>query len=952
MPSIFESVVRADDLLYCQFELVNLAVGSSAAGVPQLKRVAAGPAHIIVRLPPQSLAEQDTRGGSSVPSLPYQAGLSGPSRLTFRVPDSVNAIDYRLDALLAFLQSADLETADALTGLTTAIECPDRLLLVPQPSTRLAHRTAPFTSQSTAVTELWHSMLHDPAGGDALQLRPIPNPSDGGDRSFTTPLAKADRDAIIAHSRQDANPNVVASQLFRLTALGATMQLKGDWAPSSTITLAAWEQRAELGRDQHVRTVDQGYLFPFGHRAAVAKVTDRQLMSHSSGLRTAELVQTLFLTVIEPERSYENLAAYPAKGREMPFVRARIVSAPQQISDPAAPIAVDLLLFDRAGSHIDSHATVFFVAAGATANVASLAALRDRYQTMSVLPLGGQRVVMADDGSGGDTSLNVDSVNLGVKLSADLAGQTVPPFLPYMRTADARIPALEQMVGTVDPTPAAHRKANRIVFHDTYLRSGFPPGDTKGVFAKFAPIAGLAIPADRAGGLAAPKFPGIDGLSRFMGPVASVDGFVNGSTLDPTTLIGDAKLLGVIPLNKVIAAVTDGTDPFQANAARGLFDSVDNMTGFLARPVMTTVTTGSGAETRFVWKPRLAADSLPLPLLKSGAIDLILKGRITAGTRSPSSPAAFAVQGRLRNFALSLLGLVTVKFNSVQFASRSGSKVDVKLDIADVEFQGMLTFVDKLRELLPTKSLLGLPQVQTAPDGVTVRYAIPVPSVPLGAMNIENLTVSSSVSLPFVEGKSAIVQFALSQRDNPFQINISIFGGTGFFSLQAMTSNKLAVEAALEFGGVAELDLVVVRGGVHLLAGVYLSMTSSGGVLIEGHLRFGGYVDVLGLISVSIEFFLALTYNGRSLAGTGRLTVGVKLLFHSESFSFEVHREISAFGAAPAGSASTIEAAHPHAMAAHTASLAITAPLASLSTATRTSAMTSAQWESYCRAFA
>ena len=104
------------------------------------------------------------------------------------------------------------------------------------------------------------------------------------------------------------------------------------------------------------------------------------------------------------------------------------------------------------------------------------------------------------------------------------------------------------------------------------------------------------------------------------------------------------------------------------------------------------------------------------------------------------------------------------------------------------------------------------------------------------------------MSLPFVEGKPASVQFALSQRDNPFQINVSIFGGTGYFSLTALTSatHNLAVEAALEFGGVAELDLVVVKGGVHLLVGVYLSMSSDSGLVIEGHLRFGGYVDVLG----------------------------------------------------------------------------------------------------------
>jgi hypothetical protein len=40
-----------------------------------------------------------------------QAGPSGPSRLTFRIPETVTTVDYRLEAVLALLASADLMTA-------------------------------------------------------------------------------------------------------------------------------------------------------------------------------------------------------------------------------------------------------------------------------------------------------------------------------------------------------------------------------------------------------------------------------------------------------------------------------------------------------------------------------------------------------------------------------------------------------------------------------------------------------------------------------------------------------------------------------------------------------------------------------------------------------------------------------------------------------------------------
>ena len=194
---------------------------------------------------------------------------------------------------------------------------------------------------------------------------------------------------------------------------------------------------------------------------------------------------------------------------------------------------------------------------------------------------------------------------------------------------------------------------------------GFPPGDAKGVFAKFAQLPILAIPAERAGGLAAPKFAGVDGLSRLTGPVSGVDGFVDGHPLTAEQLVGNTKLLGLIELKDVIAAVTDGADPFPVAQAPNLFDTIDTSTAFLPRPVITTVPTASGVETRFIWKPRISdplSEGFPAILSKSSGMGLVLKGRITAGTSSPTSPPAFSVQGKLSKFALSLLDLITISF--------------------------------------------------------------------------------------------------------------------------------------------------------------------------------------------------------------------------------------------------------------------------------------------------
>jgi hypothetical protein len=247
MQRTFESALRADDLFYCQFELVNLTLGASAVGAPQLSRSAAGPAFIVMRLPPQAIAEQVAT--PSEPALPFGAGLAGPTRLTFLVPDTINAIDFRLDALLALVGGANLAIGNDLAGETTAIEWPDRLLLVPQPSSKLIHRADAVTSKSTGVTELWHTSLSDPAIGGSPRLQAIVNPSDRADQPFATALRKADRDAIVTLSAQSAD---IASSVFRLTALGATARVKSDWpsvSPTSTLSLTQWEHQSEFGRE-------------------------------------------------------------------------------------------------------------------------------------------------------------------------------------------------------------------------------------------------------------------------------------------------------------------------------------------------------------------------------------------------------------------------------------------------------------------------------------------------------------------------------------------------------------------------------------------------------------------------------------------------------------------------------------------------------------------------------
>jgi hypothetical protein len=742
-----------------------------------------------------------------------------------------------------------------------------------------------------------------------------------------------------------------------LSALGASATLKSAWPADDTDLLQGWDQDTESGRDRYVRTAEKGYCFPFGHRATLVTTTVRRFASHFPA-RVAELFQESVLLVEEEERDFSaSVQAYPAGGREMPLKRVRIMSTPQRLPDQRQPVTFPAIAQDADGKEIACDLAMLFVPAAEAADPVALRRTLELYQPHCTANLASQPILMAEDRDlQGDATLTVGAITFGVRIGSELRQPVHPAFLPVMESAQVKVPALEHLLATAPGTTLP--PSTTITLHPDYLRLGFQPGDRKRIFAKFAPVPGIEIPAERAGGLAAPRFPDIDGLSKTMGPVSGVDNYGGGGSLTAEQLVGEAQLLGMIPLKKIIGLVDQTADDFPLDQLDELYDKIDaDLSGpalFLTRPMMTTVKRGSDIETRFLWKPKLAQNSFPAPLRRGTRdTELILKGRIVKRLSSSSSSASdFQVEGKLTHFNLAFAGLMTLEFNALAFKSGAGRKLDFKIDLRDFHFAGKLTFVDEIRKLIPLKSLGGSPSIRPLPDGVVIGYGLPIPAVPLGIFNAQNIALVSSVSIPFVEGRPVAVRFALSERNNPFLISMSIFGGTGYFAVELRTDGEIRIEAAIEFGGVVALNLFVIRGGVYLLAGIYVALDTAGGVVISGYLRFGGYVDVLSLISVSIEFYIGLTYDdGRNvLFGEGRVTVSVKLIFFSKSFSFTVRKEVPGFGQAPGERRRPVSGPVSGPVVAMAAVPPRISPLARAARARP--AMNLQQWQTYCAAFA
>jgi hypothetical protein len=934
------NVLRSRDLLNLQLELINLRVDESGPR-PVLRRDGAGDAIIVLRLPAQHVAEQAAATDSSPPT-PFAARLSGPSRLAFRVTAGHSEVPLALADLLAVLETLPLELpGDPLDpAAATVVEFPDRLLLVPDAGVRL-HRRSSTPRPGALWSELWQAALQDANGRS--HFRAVANPFDRTERVPAATLTRQDRTDIVTRSTSDpAGPHVVVADAFVVSALGASARLRSNWTDGSTATtLGAWNHDARHGRDQYVRTIRDGFLFPFRHRASIETITRREIAGTPP---LAALRQREEISIREFERTYSS--------RELPFRRVQLTGQPRRVDSGTHTVyEIEATVSDAAGTSINCVLTALFVPLHEARDADVLARIdADEYaERRDLLELRGQRIVLADppDERGG-TDFTVESMTLGAKiLTPGEVGELDPLFTVVMKSARVRIPAVEQLQGVAGGTGSrAARRPVPIRLTRRYVEQGLDRADTKQVFAEIVePIAGLSIPAERAGGLASPKFPDMDGVSRLMGPVSDVRNFAGADTppIDPAALIGDTKLLGTIALKEIVDLSQASDLGFLTTQPERLFEKVVNEPDFvLRRPVISSVRTGSAIETRFVWKPKikdalsglLAQRDPPSgpadPLRPPGRMQLIVRGKMTL---APEAAAAeLVVEGLLTNFVLSLAGMVKVDFNQVRFVSRTGKKMEVTTSIAKVGFAGPLAFAEEIRKAIPIGGF-GDAGISPQPDGIVVKYGLQLPAVGLGVLSLQNIAFNSSLSLPFVENPVGI-RFALSERGNPFIVSVAPFGGTGFFALEMRTSgpDRLSVEAAIEFGGIITFNLAdIVKGGVYVLAGVYMLIRSGGSHEISAHLRIGGYVDVLGLISVSIELYLALTFDGSRLRGMARLTIGVKVLFFSKSFSFEVEKEIAHLGAIPGGRSP----AGPRRRAGDFRSL-VDRP----------------QWESYCQAFA
>ncbi len=159
-------------------------------------------------------------------------------------------------------------------------------------------------------------------------------------------------------------PTAVGVNLLMLSALGGWLDSRSEWDPPAGLSIEEWVHRTGMARDHSVRVVYKGFLFPFGHRVALVKVSERKF--HNGALNangqptieqkvgnTAYLRQRLFIIIREPERLFADTTLTNKTGavfyhRQLPFSSIRLLNkvtpnldrpdiAPSQVRTSARP---------------------------------------------------------------------------------------------------------------------------------------------------------------------------------------------------------------------------------------------------------------------------------------------------------------------------------------------------------------------------------------------------------------------------------------------------------------------------------------------------------------------------------------------------------------------------------------------------------------------------------------
>jgi hypothetical protein len=623
------------------------------------------------------------------------------------------------------------------------------------------------------------------------------------------------------------------------------------------------------------------------------------------------------------------------------------------------PFLFDITATDKEGNEHRIQMPLAFVEnlTGRTKSlVEKMAADYNPKKNLNDIPFNGQQVAYADCLVDGDTTFETKKLSFGGQYYA-ASGEGDLKFHPMMQSADVYIKAVDELTGKREPASIQLEDDNN---------QGM-------VFAK---VSGAEVDfsggSDKSGGFMMPNM-SISGLSKLQGPIGGkVEDMMNLNFI-PTEffkIVGDlpmAKIFGVIDIISLLLDKPNIGSSFQDLIAKIkkfkeeiekikddilllqqkaketgeiLTSSIEEKKALLkakAVEIMNTLNnqmpkvpnlktwfTTEAFFAEYKWIPEFSNSDISLfgGLLKFHVDKPKEALQITTTFSKPFDGLTSATldgKAELSKFNIEIKDALKVNFDSMKFISGSSKKTDVKVDLnksKPIEFVGALSFVNNLQNLIPSTGFSDDgPYVNLTMAGVKAGFDISIPDVEVGVFSLSNMTLGAYINLPF-NGDELTMGFNFCTRENPFLLTVSGFGGGGYFLMITTLKGLKSVEAAFEFGASVSINLGVASGGVSIMGGFYFKyemVAEKETINLTGYIRINGRLSILGIISVSMEFYLALNAvyetvqlgNGSSelkvtkMEGVATLKVKIEILFFSKTVSVSVRREFAGADADP-----------------------------------------------------
>jgi hypothetical protein len=880
----------------------------------------------------------------------------------------------------------------------TAIEVPWRLFLSPTHDGRWVHQASPVAHDGRV--ELWHTRLGVDDGQGNVVEPPVAVPAvqavwttkmKGKYPNLTAPanpfpMSLTDTDRVqLVRLMSDWNsqaggpqgsftPAPARADFFALSSLGAFLDGGGSW--DSPLPLESWRHRGTQGREHYVRVVYKGMLHPLGIPASLIKITERMFVQQG-GSWEATLYQREFIVVRNPVKHYDSPDTpnpfQPDGGRAFPFrtVRLTTTTTPNidtDISLPAreylalappndkqafwvniggTPFRFDVVGTDWEGRDVSFQMAMVFVYGTSPQSVAFdpvlSSALAVQYDAAPVdrrtVPMGGQKVALAETTVPGDTTAQLTSFEFGIQLPAgtptpqQLFGADQAAFFPLLKSAAARLPGLDQLQGALPVPPDAIIKLG-----ENFIKNGFPDigvdqlnhlANPAEVFAEVDKIAmgntlpGIDLPKDLAGGVAIPNL-GVAAFSRQLGPVgdavdslrqlpgsySQIQDLVNNpSKFDPLKYFDalKAKILGAISLGEILQLVGFNPNDVQQDANK-VKDALDKLPKFPAEVIYP-----NGDKTQIPEAVRVTLQLKPKVQSSPGnffqVIDeddkktsMLLKAVIYTPIKDPAG-TTYDVLGEINNFKMNLFGdgdlnFFILVFDKARFTAKSKSKPAVDIQISDVQFGKCLKFVEQLQKFF--ESLGQQYGIEVTREGVRAKFDLAIPQLAVGVFTMMNISFGFDFRLPFDTGKARLKGYFCT-REHPFLLTVSCFGGGGYFGVALGLDGVELIEASLNAAANLALDIGVASGELHVMAGIYFKLEKktinnvlTDTIELTGFVQAGGSLHVLGIVHISIEIYVGLTFVTPPQKAYGKASVKLKveILFFSFTISAEVKIQI------------------------------------------------------------